>query len=489
MTKEKTSRTLLERFTELLPALILVLFIVQPLMDILSFWMDKLAMSNTLTLLLRMLVLLCFALTGFLASRKKWVYFAFAGVCAVLAAGHYYACSRVGYLSPITDLTNFVRVIQMPLFAICFISCIKRNRRCYRALEKGCFINFWLISVSVALALITGTSAPTYQDSGFGIIGWFATTNAQSAVLSILVPIVVILSYRQRNLPLFTITSLVGFLQLYFLGTRLAFLTMVATVLGLLLIAIVTKNISKKYFVVLFVMLAVAFGTVKLSPMYANQTRYQQAMDSKQADANVMMQRADDKLDPNKKLSLKERIPLLRVIYRYYNHQLCCRYNVYRVMEAYNYSSRVSDITALRRKKIIFCKLLMQEHPATSQVFGLELERMTFHDFTFDVENDFHGIYYLYGWAGLAALLVFLFWFLYRIFRVLLRDFKKYFTIEAGAVGVALCLALIYAYCTAGVLRRPNSSFYLSMLLAAVYYLTELRYYPALPTKTSEETA
>ena len=37
---------------------------------------------------------------------------------------------------------------------------------------------------------------------------------------------------------------------------------------------------------------------------------------------------------------------------------------------------------------------------------------------------------------------------------------------------------MIYAYCTAGVLRRPNASFYLSVLLAAIYYLTRLREYP-----------
>ena len=42
---------------------------------------------------------------------------------------------------------------------------------------------------------------------------------------------------------------------------------------------------------------------------------------------------------------------------------------------------------------------------------------------------------------------------------------------------MAFCIALIYAYNTAGVLRRPNSSFYLSVLLAVIYYLTTIRNY------------
>ena len=34
---------------------------------------------------------------------------------------------------------------------------------------------------------------------------------------------------------------------------------------------------------------------------------------------------------------------------------------------------------------------------------------------------------------------------------------------------------LVYAYFTAGVLRRPNASIYMSVLLAVVYYLTQMR--------------
>ena len=47
--------------------------------------------------------------------------------------------------------------------------------------------------------------------------------------------------------------------------------------------------------------------------------------------------------------------------------------------------------------------------------------------------------------------------------------------VEAGAFGIALCLCLVYAYFTAGVLRRPNASIYMSVLLAVVYYLTQMR--------------
>ena len=102
---------------------------------------------------------------------------------------------------------------------------------------------------------------------------------------------------------------------------------------------------------------------------------------------------------------------------------------------------------------------------------------MTYAGNIYDVENDFHGVFYLYGYFGLIFFILFVGYFVYLILKVLIRDFKKYFTWEAAAFGMAFCIALIYAYNTAGVLRRPNSSFYLSVLLAVIYYLTTIRNY------------
>ena len=60
-----------------------------------------------------------------------------------------------------------------------------------------------------------------------------------------------------------------------------------------------------------------------------------------------------------------------------------------------------------------------------------------------------------------------------RIAAALLRDFRTTFTLEAAGCGIALCCALAHAYFTAGVLRRPNVTFYLAVLLAVSYGLTE----------------
>lgn len=481
MNQEMHTHTASGAFQRRLPTFVFIFFLLQPIMDMLSYWTDRLGMGNTHTLALRFAVLAIVAVAGFCVSHRKKAYGWFVAACGFLLAGHILACCIKGYLDPIHDLTNFVRVAQMPLFVLCLISFLRANDRCYRAIENGLIANFWIISIALVISLLTGTGSATYLGSGQGLLGWFTFGNAQSAIMSVLVPIVVTLSYQRQNYFLFLLTTAAGFAQLYFLGTRLAFLSIGVTAIGMIIIMICTKKVSKRHIAALILSLLVCCVFYKQSPMYKNQNTYSEAMAYKQYDAEMMMKNAGSASSSGgeeQTFSAAERYRVLSAIYRFYSPDLCERFGTARVMSAYDYTSLVSDITATRRHKIVFCEMLMDEHPWISRLFGMELSRMQFDGEIYDVENDFHGIYFLYGWVGLAMMLTFLGYFIFLIVHALLQNFQKYFTTEAGAFGMAFCLALINAYCTAGVLRRPNSSFYLSVLLAVIYYLTQLRHEP-----------
>ena len=73
-----------------------------------------------------------------------------------------------------------------------------------------------------------------------------------------------------------------------------------------------------------------------------------------------------------------ERYHALCTIYNFYSPKLCQRFGTARVMSAYDYSDQVTDITATRHRKIVFCSMLMDEHPFVSRIFGMELSRMSF---------------------------------------------------------------------------------------------------------------
>ena len=97
---------------------------------------------------------------------------------------------------------------------------------------------------------------------------------------------------------------------------------------------------------------------------------------------------------------------------------------------------------------------------------------MTWNGENYDVENDFHGVYYLYGLTGLVLMAGFLLYFIGRALWRMLREPGKACTLPVCAFGMAAVILIVNAYFSASVLRRPNASFYLSAALAALYCLT-----------------
>ena len=474
-----------------LPHFVTLIFILQPLMDIMSYWQTVLGTGNAVTLILRMGVLAVVALMGFCLSRQKKVYLIAGLLCALLWGFHCLFCMQKGYLSPMTDLINYVRVVQMPLFAVCFITFMKRNDRCFEGIKRGFVLNFIIITAVLLISIVTDTCNPTYELSHLGRMGWFGTSNAQSAVLSMLTPVVVWLAYESKHQWLLWLTTALAYIQLFYIGTRLAFAAMVATTVCLTFVFIVTRHVDWKRIAALFVCMIVVAGCVKYSPMYKNQnyqsnhTAAQQgyvAEELEESLEHLELSEDEQKLDFEDLTDAQKRY-VLAPIYTFYSNDLSRRFTVNTVIDAYNYTYDVTDLTNARNRKITYCELLQNEHPLGSQFFGMELARMTWKDMNYDVENDFHGVYYLFGAVGLGMMIAFIAYFWILIFWALKKDAKKYFTPAAGAFGISLCIAIVNAYFTAGVLRRPNSSFYLSVILSVIFYLVCIKKYDG------EETA
>jgi len=156
-------------------------------------------------------------------------------------------------------------------------------------------------------------------------------------------------------------------------------------------------------------------------------------------------------------------------------------------MVMYNFTTDIHDFSALRPKKLMYAALLMDSSPLSARFFGLELSRFTMKGQIYDVENDFHGVYYLCGGVGLALYLAFIGYFIYLVLWALTKNFKRYFTYEAAGYGIAFLMCMAHVYNTAGVLRRPNASIFLSAILAAIYYLVRLRQYPEQKTQEQEK--
>ena len=470
MTKHTQRDT--SRSRQYLPQIILLLFVIQPLMDVLSYWQVELGMSSEATLLLRFVVLLGTVVLGFYLSRRKRIYGALTGIVLLLALLHGWACMHGynGWGDPISDITNYIRFIQIPYFTLCFITFFRESgEQGYQAAEKGFLINFGIIVIVELLSTITGTDPHTYANKGIGTLGWFYFANSQSAILSAMIPMVMVQLIRKQKPLLLIGGTVLCFGTLYLFATRLAYFSIFICAAGLIIVLLLCRKAEKKTIAVLVLGAAVCAAGVGVSPMHQNQQATRKVSAQKQIAFDETVEQTKEQLhtdDPNVYL-----VPA----YEEYLKPMMDRFGAQHVLEKYQYTEDVSTLKDWRKMKIIYCSFLLQEASGEAAAFGMELGDMTWENQVYDVENDLHGIFFLYGAVGLLLFVLFLLYFLWIIVRALLRDFKGTMTLEAGGTGIALCTMLLHIYATAGVLRRPNASFYLSVLLAIVYYLVCLR--------------
>ncbi|MBQ3184034.1 MAG: O-antigen ligase family protein [Clostridia bacterium] len=452
-----------DRLSKKLPSLVLVLFILQPCMDVLSYTSDKLGISNIYTLLLRFAILAAVLISGFILSEKKKIYIITASILCIYTLCHIGACMCHGYDDPVADIANLIRIFQMPLFTLCFITFIKVNDKVTDSIRTGFVICLLIIAAVEIISVITGTNPYTYENKSIGIIGWFYDSSAQSAVLSTLVPVFAAWSvqrYRDK-LPMLLLMLIFSSLILFMYATRLAYISLIMTLAGLVITLLITDRKAVKAIISLVLVCVLFICFVPLSPMEKNQSMVGDNAVKKQThiDSLVTGEETED----------------LREAYEFYMGGLVGRFGLEAVAQRYNYSTKASDICDVRRMKNTYCTMLMEEQGVSAMLFGMELSDMTYDGRVHDVENDFHGIFYLTGGVGLLMLALFLFYFVFITFKALLTDFKNIFDLTTAGYGIALIASILHGYATCGVLRRPGSSFYLSAILSAIYFFTKLK--------------
>ena len=258
-----------------LPGVLVGLCAAQPLLDVLSFWTQDLAWGSKLTLSLRLLIFLGVMLTGFVLSGHKRAYWITAAVCAVLYAAHVLACLRANEAftaaNLISDATNFIRVAQIPLFTIAFITFLRCCRQGFASFERGITIAFWIIAAVELLSALTGTDPYTYPDKRIGLCGWFYFANSQSAILSMLVPLALCPALRSGQIRRWLPIAVVGFAELFCFATRLAYMSLFVTAIGMVITLALTKRGSAKVCAVLLLCAAVCAAGYTVSPIHRNQ--------------------------------------------------------------------------------------------------------------------------------------------------------------------------------------------------------------------------
>ncbi len=503
----------------ILPVLILIYCILQPILDVVGYWQTIRKLGNTVTMAVRMLLLGGSVLLGFLLSDRKKYYFLLAGVLAALTGLHVAANLPGGYEQPVQDLVNLVRIFLMPMTVVCFITFLRcGGEKAFRAMKTGMLINILIIVVVELLSVVTGTDRETYRHEHIGVLGWFYWANSQSAILSMMAPIVICWSlnrWKDKLLPVALLT-VAAEVTLYFFGTRLTFGAMAASGFGVAVCLLIVDRKRWKQSLVIFLITALFLGAFPLSPTAKRLKAVKQI--NVRNEAEIAKQHIEplpdevipptetatepEETDPDddpKEPKNEQKQPnistqdwaKMKAIYRGYLFGHIQRFGYERVMKQYQYTLDPAILGDWRIEKLRYCELLMEDASLMGRLFGLNLQDMrlfvkygvrneetgAWEDgwLIFDVENDFHGIYFLLGIVGLVLMIAFLIYFGLRALAAVIRDFKYYFTVDMVGFAGAYVFGLLHAYYTVSVLRRNNASVYMALVLVGLWYLSRKR--------------
>ena len=149
------------------------------------------------------------------------------------------------------------------------------------------------------------------------------------------------------------------------------------------------------------------------------------------------------------------------------------RFGYDKTLEVYGGSIDATELMDNRQMKVHFGLLTMSEKDMWVWLFGCEDADLYFKGEVFDPENDFPAVFFYYGIVGIALYVVFLGYFAFILIKDIFKSLKK-LPVDKVILGLSLVLSMGCAELSANVLRRPNASIYISLMLAYTYYVCKI---------------
>ena len=147
------------------------------------------------------------------------------------------------------------------------------------------------------------------------------------------------------------------------------------------------------------------------------------------------------------------------------------RFGMERVQRHYRYTADPAVLRSGRLAERSYAHLIWEDTDKLTKLLGFEASQMGV-DGHYDMENDWHALFYYYGYLGLALYAGFVLAILLCILRAARADLRRSLTPLNFTLTICLALQLGLAHFSGALLRRPNVSVYLSLVLALIWYQT-----------------
>lgn len=458
-----------------------LLIAAQPVLDALAYWTNN--SGSSWAGYIRLAIMIILPVSIFFKLPKKKHFALCMLIIGIPFALHIINCFRVGYIDPVRDIRYAASVAQMPVLAVCFVYAISSESMRNSALKalKVCAALAFLLLVA---AIVTGTDNCTYG-VGMGVSGWVIDNNrcANSIILVTLSCFAMLYSAESDKKIAKVLVPLAIAWTLIANGTKACYYGLFAILFGYALFEVLSKKLKAqridKLFVAALLLLAVISAAIyPITPRHKVELLEARAVALKDED-ELVRQLKEKGYDPNA-MTTEEKIsnPEIKQMFEDYYRKLMWhvvpemfdRFSIERILLKYDMTTSAAKLIDVRLMKRTYASLIWDDCDALTKIVGYEVSQI--HDKGLDPENDYPALFWYYGYVGCGMYMLFLAFFIYCIFKKVLRGFRTVFTQVNFALLISFALQLGLAQFSGALVRRPNVSVYLSVILALIYYQT-----------------
>ena len=462
---------------------LMALIVMQPLLDIIAFWTKN--PDGTLAGYVRLLIMVClplyllFTLRG--SERKSFIFWML-GIGLVCAL-HIANTIRTGPVSLGFDISYTAKVAQMPILAVCFMYSIKNDQTRNQA-YWGLFFAAGITAAALGLSVLTGTANCTYGE-GLGVSGWVIDDNrcANSIILVTLAAFSIFCAVKSDKPFVNIAVPVVSAVVLIANGTMTCYMSIFVIFIGFAVFLLLEKklrgcNLNRLAVIALVAVAIASAAAYPLTPKYKIKQTQSDFAELTQDDFNDELGALGydlDSMSNEEKLSNPE---IHTALEDYYwkclwiiTPNMFERFDIDEIMLKYDLTTDAATLIDTRTIKNAYASLMWDHSDTLTKLFGIDVSDIWLTG-GMDLENDWPAIRYYYGYVGFAAYAAFILYFVYLIIRRLCRDFKGSFTADNFILLVTFALLIGLAQYSGAVLRRPNVSIYLALVLGLIHYQT-----------------
>ncbi|MGH0566753.1 O-antigen ligase family protein [Bacillus cereus] len=454
--------TKLKQTDNYFPHFLLLFIVFQPILDLLtSFSIYVLHMSATVGIVVRFAFMLL--ALGYLLlhhkqqGAKKYILYLclFGIVLAIGLVNNLMIKSPVSFGEEVKFIMKSVYPIVLLFGYIIALKELKNNEFAFHKIITYFLYATLILSISIIIAMATGTDFPSYPNSKIGSRGWFFAGNDLSSIFAIMFPIVVLYSVHKTtsfSKVYYWIPTVLAMYASIMIGTKVGYGAIVIT-LGIALFFLFIEYMMHRkkegkgftYLVNTIVAAVVLGGLLVLTPqtpIAKNMSIHLQIYEYKKS--------VQDEKDRKEGKVVKEE-----------EHK----------QGELTDSEMKSLIYSDRDKFLKVYKQYYKEAPLSQKLFGMGYAG----NYTTKmklVEMDFHDLFFAFGIVGFLMYLLPLLYFGIKIFIRLITNFKKLFSVKHMLLASTLVLSLGIGFMSGHVLTAPAVSIFFVVILA--YLIVDL---------------